>query len=610
MPLWSGRLGHRPDHELADVDIRRLLDRIRDGTGNRIRGEDDLAELRHELRGLDRSDRIGQFGDDRTWRDKRHANILRFEPQPLGDGAHSKFGSRIDRAGRPNAMRSGRRDIDDVTSLALIEVRKDGCNPVQDTTDVHVDHPVPFIHFQLGERRKRHDASVVHDDIDLTECTNGEVGKGIHFVEPGHIERLELGDPAISANLRDELFETIGAARAEYDARTPGGKVAGHGFANSTAGTGNEDDFLSDEIIHGMEEAGRGSFPRSRLAHPINPQRLPQYPGIRNSCLILLLNKRLFAIAPKVIAYNTKMVASRTNTSVNAQMVAALSSLARGQGFSPSLLSGVKFMRSTTHIPASPITYEPSIVIIAQGRKLGRLGEKTFVYDRDNYLVLTVPLPFECETFGTASRPLLGLSIGVTPALIAELVMQIERSPENSDEPPQAVEAAPLDEALGGAAVRLLESLHSPEEARILGPQIVREIAYRALLGPLGANLRALAAPQSHFGRIGRVLNRLHTDFAGNHDLETLAREAGMSVSTFHAHFKRVTASSPLQYLKTIRLHKARMLMVHDGLGAAGAALQVGYESASQFNREFKRHFGGPPAEVAARLRASLTRFA
>jgi AraC-like DNA-binding protein len=157
--------------------------------------------------------------------------------------------------------------------------------------------------------------------------------------------------------------------------------------------------------------------------------------------------------------------------------------------------------------------------------------------------------------------------------------------------------------------VRLLESLQSSDDARILGPQIVREITYRVLTGPLGANLRGLAAPQSHFGQITRVLNRLHTDYAGSHDIEALARDAGMSISTFHVHFKRVTASSPLQYLKTIRLHKARTLMVHDGLGAAAAAIKVGYESASQFSREFKRHFGGSPAEVAAQLRTNLMRF-
>lgn len=291
-------------------------------------------------------------------------------------------------------------------------------------------------------------------------------------------------------------------------------------------------------------------------------------------------------------------------------MVSLLSELAQGEGFSASRLAGVKFMRSNRHTPATPIAYDPSIVIIAQGQKIGHCGDKTFVYDPNNYLVLAVPMPFECETLGTPDAPVLGLSVLVTPALVAELLVQIESTPVNGRADPQAIEAAPLDEALSNAAVRLLESLRSSDDARILGPQIVREITYRVLLGPLGANLRALAAPHSHFGQISRVLNRIHTDFARTYDMETLAREAGMSVSTFHTHFKAVTACSPLQYLKTIRLHKARMLMVHDGASAANAASLVGYESASQFSREFKRLFGDAPAAVAAQLRASLMRLA
>jgi AraC-like DNA-binding protein len=267
-------------------------------------------------------------------------------------------------------------------------------------------------------------------------------------------------------------------------------------------------------------------------------------------------------------------------------------------------------MRSNRHVPTTPIAYDPSIVIIAQGQKVGRVGDKTFVYDPDNYLVLAVPMPFECETRGTPDAPVLGLSVLVTPALVAELLVQIEATPLNGEANPQAIEAARLDDGLTSAAVRLLESLCSPDDARILGPQIVREITYRVLLGPLGANLRALAAPHTHFGQISRVLHRLHTDFARSYTMEALAREAGMSVSTFHAHFKAVTSSSPLQYLKTIRLHKARMLMVHDGSTAANAASLVGYESASQFSREFKRLFGDAPAAIATQLRASLTRFA
>lgn len=294
----------------------------------------------------------------------------------------------------------------------------------------------------------------------------------------------------------------------------------------------------------------------------------------------------------------------------NPRMVELLSGLATHEGFSASRLPGVKFMRSTLYVPPSPIAYDPSIVIIAQGRKAGRLGDRRFVYDANNYLVLTVPMPFECETFGRPEEPVLGLSVGVTPTVVAELLMQIENPPGATDARPQAIEAAPLDARLSAAAVRLLEALQYPDESRILGPSLVRELTYHALLGPLGANLRALAAPHTHFGQISRVLNRIHRDFDQSIDVETLAQDAGMSVSTFHTHFKAVTSSSPLQYLKTIRLHKARQLMVHDGFNAAAAALRVGYESASQFSREFKRHFGDTPAAVAASLRRDLIRLA
>lgn len=309
--------------------------------------------------------------------------------------------------------------------------------------------------------------------------------------------------------------------------------------------------------------------------------------------------------APKVPSASTGSLPT-----ANSRMVALLRELAHGEGFQPSVLPGVRFMRSTRHTPRTPVAYDPSIVIIAQGRKFGHLGEQRFTYDRNNYLVLSVPLPFECETFGSPEEPLLGLSVSVTPAAVAELAIQLEPAPTRATESPRAVEAAPLDPPVSEAALRLVESLRTTSDTRILGPQRVRELIYRVLQGPLGGNLRALAAPQSHFGQISQVLNRIHTQFEQVRDVESLAREAGMSVSTFHTHFKAVTSSSPLQYLKTIRLHKARMLMVHDGMNAGTAAHQVGYESVSQFSREFKRLFGAPPSVVAGPLREMLIRLA
>lgn len=290
-----------------------------------------------------------------------------------------------------------------------------------------------------------------------------------------------------------------------------------------------------------------------------------------------------------------------------ARLAELLADQARGQGFSASRLAGVKYMRSTQFVPRTQVAYEPSIVIVAQGRKSGYLAGKKFVYDANQFLVLAMPLPFECETEGSEDQPLLGLSISVTPASVSELLMHVEQ-PVIVDDAPQAIQSHLVDDPLGDAATRLAEALCSNNDARILGPQIVREITYRVLCGPLGQNLRALAAPHTHFGQISRVMTKLNNDYAQPHDLPSLAREAGMSVSTFHAHFKTVTSFSPLQYLKNVRLHKARMLMVHEGINAGTAALEVGYESASQFSREFKRLFGGSPATVTQTLRDSLIR--
>lgn len=291
----------------------------------------------------------------------------------------------------------------------------------------------------------------------------------------------------------------------------------------------------------------------------------------------------------------------------NPRFATLLSGLARGQGFSQSRVPGVRFMRSIQYVPRSPIAYEPSIVIVAQGRKHGHLGAQSFTYDPTNYLVLSVPLPFECETEGSPEEPMLGISISVTPAVVAEVLMQMEHLPPVSA--PPSIHASPLDQGLGDAAVRLAEALGSEDDARILGPQIVREIIYRVLRTEQSGTLRALGAAHTHFGQISRALNRIHSGYAEALDMATLAAEAGMSVSTFHSHFKSVTASSPLQYLKNIRLHKARMLMVHEGTTAAVAARAVGYESASQFSREFKRYFGDAPASEANRLREALMRF-
>lgn len=277
-----------------------------------------------------------------------------------------------------------------------------------------------------------------------------------------------------------------------------------------------------------------------------------------------------------------------------------LASLSTVEGFGPTCLPDVRLMRSTKTYPSSPVAYDPSIVIIAQGHKHGRLGSRKFTYDARNYLVLSVPLPFECETIGTPEEPMLGLSVRINPTTVAELLLEQDAAALTVRDWPWAIGATPLSSEMSDAALRLAKCLRSPVEARILGPQIVREMTYRALCEGQGGALRALAAPHSNFGKIARALRRIHSDFSRTLDVSSLAREAGMSVSSFHANFKAVTANSPQRYLQTIRLHKAQVVMVA-GMPIAEAARQVGYESPSQFSREFKRLFGNTPKEAASR---------
>lgn len=275
----------------------------------------------------------------------------------------------------------------------------------------------------------------------------------------------------------------------------------------------------------------------------------------------------------------------------------SLDKLARVEGYSPSYLDQVCFFRVSNKSPRGPIVYEPGIIIVGQGRKTGYIGDKVHVYDPDNYLVLSVPLPFECETTPDPGYPYLALSVAMEPRVVGELLAEMDDNLPPTDSV-AGIGSTPLTEPMANAALRLLECLKSETESRILGPQIVREITYHVLKGPRGGALRAVAARDSRAAQIARVLKKIHTDYARDLDIRLLADEAHMSVSAFHHTFKEVTASSPLQYLKSIRLHKARGFLLGEGVNVGTAADRVGYASASQFSREYKRFFGESPREV------------
>lgn len=270
------------------------------------------------------------------------------------------------------------------------------------------------------------------------------------------------------------------------------------------------------------------------------------------------------------------------------------------------LASEVRLLYGTEPHPRTPVMYQPGVIFLFSGHKTGYLNNRVFRYDANEYLLLTVPLPFECETFATPQAPLAGLRINVDLLQLQELVMEIGEDerfrPASSS---SGINSATLSDEILCAAERLLDVLEHPLDARILGKQIIREILYHVLMGPRGGALLALISRQTHFSLISRVLRRIESQYTETLSVDQLAAEANMSVSAFHHNFKAVTSTSPLQYIKTFRLHKARMLMLHDGMKASAAALRVGYESASQFSREFKRYFGVTPGEDIARMRLS-----
>lgn len=260
-------------------------------------------------------------------------------------------------------------------------------------------------------------------------------------------------------------------------------------------------------------------------------------------------------------------------------------------------IPGVNLIRITCVTPKFNIIYQPSIAIIVQGAKRGFIGDEVYTYNENNYLVLSVPLPFESQIIeASPEKPLLSLDIAIEPDILSEIMVGMKNEFPPVTQMPKSIHATPLSDQMIDASLRLLESAGNSTDCRILSPQIKREILYRVLCGQQGDCLRALVAHNGKFSQIAKVVDLIHNRYAEPFDVNTMAGMANMSVSSFHLNFKKVTMLSPLQYLKSIRLHKARQFMLQDGLNVSMVADRVGYASVSQFSREFKRFFGTNPS--------------
>ena len=288
------------------------------------------------------------------------------------------------------------------------------------------------------------------------------------------------------------------------------------------------------------------------------------------------------------------------------RMTTLLRELAPSEGYTLTPLPDVRLLRSDRPLSRTPVLYEPGIVIVVQGRKRGFLGDEVFVYDDQHYLVVSVPVPFTMETDASADEPLLAIYFRLDHAMAAELCMQIDERHGASSAPPRGLYSSPMEDALAASVLRLLEALAKPPEGEVLGAALVREIYYRILSGAQGGSLRAALAQQGKFGMVARAIRLIHSRYGENLTIDTLASEAAMSAPTFHAHFRAMTGTSPMRYVQSTRLHQARLLMLRQHTTAAAAAAAVGYESASQFSREFRRLFGRPPVEEVERMKRNF----
>ena len=291
---------------------------------------------------------------------------------------------------------------------------------------------------------------------------------------------------------------------------------------------------------------------------------------------------------------------------VRADIARRVAAFVGSDGESATPLPGLSFARLTRPTPPTSYLYEPSISMIIRGRKRVQLGGTTYVYDESRFLLTAVNLPTTTEVLqASAEAPYLSLLLRLDLQAARQMIADVDL---HASAPPvggPAMATGPASAELFDAIKRLVDLLDNPTDLVHLGALIQREIIYRILPSPAGARFRDTVMLGTQSQRTAKAIAWLRENFAQPLRIEELARMSSMGVSTLHHHFRAMTSMSPLQYQKHLRLHEARRILLGENVDATTAALRVGYESASQFNREYRRLFGAPPIRDVAPLRTA-----
>ncbi|GAE29365.1 AraC family transcriptional regulator [Halalkalibacter hemicellulosilyticus] len=276
-------------------------------------------------------------------------------------------------------------------------------------------------------------------------------------------------------------------------------------------------------------------------------------------------------------------------------------------GIHATRIPALSFIRESKKSEVIHSVYAPSLCIVAQGSKVVRLGERSYLYNPINYLVASVHLPITGQVVeASTNSPYVSLQLQFDMDQILDVIQASDQMAKPKRESPQGLVISRMNDSLHDAILRLVQLLDEPDDIQVLTPYVIREIIYRILQNEQGEIIKQFALIGSHAQRISKVIKRLNLDFAQPLRIEELAEEAHMSESSLYYYFKKVTAHSPIQYQKKLRLQEARRLLLSTTIDAADAAFQVGYESPSHFSREYARMFGYPPIKDVRRFRNSL----
>ena len=276
------------------------------------------------------------------------------------------------------------------------------------------------------------------------------------------------------------------------------------------------------------------------------------------------------------------------------------------RGVTPEACPGMLLISADAVTPAQQIVYEPMLCVILEGAKQTTLGALSYVYRGGDYMVVSADLPVSGQVL---EAPYAAIGIPLNPSVIADLILETGGG-ANDDAPGHGLVVSRMDGPLIDVVGRLIDLLERPQDVAVMAPMIRREILWRLLAGEHGAMVRQIGTRDGRLGRVQRVIRRLREHYAEPVRIEALAELAGMSETSLHRHFKAVTSMSPLQFQKQVRLQEARNRLLSDGHDIAGVGFAVGYDSPSQFSREYSRQFGQPPGRDLERLRREPERAA